>query len=102
MHAKFIRIFRTTSSERFLLHDPADQELGLFDLHFLPDGKVAGNLFLLESKIKDDDEVRGLLDQIDTQLVPAASFEDARLSFTVTKGELIGTFSNEEEEITDL
>ena len=97
MQAKFIRIFRTSSSERFLLHDDGSQEMGMLDLHFLADGTVAGNLFLVASKVTDEAGIRALLEQVDEQLVPAASMEDANLSFTVTQGELVGTFSNADE-----
>jgi len=97
MQAKFIRIFRTSSSERFLLHDDSSEEMGMIDLHFLTDGTVAGNLFLVASKVTDEAGIRALLEQIDEQLVPAASMEDANLSFTVTQGELVGTFSSEED-----
>ncbi|MHC2068011.1 hypothetical protein ACYFX5_11095 [Bremerella sp. T1] len=97
MKAKFIRIFRTSSSERFLLHDLTGEEMGMLDLHFLADGTVAGNLFLVASKVTDETGIRVLLEQIDEQLVPAASMEDANLSFTVTQGELVGTFSSEED-----
>jgi len=97
MNAKFIRIFRTTSSERYLLQDEAVEEMGMLDLHFLADGTVAGNLFLVASKVTDEAGIRALLEQVDEQLVPAASMEDANLSFTVTQGELVGTFSSEEE-----
>ncbi|RCS49379.1 hypothetical protein DTL42_12680 [Bremerella cremea] len=98
MKAKFIRIFRTASSERFLLHDDVDQELGMIDLHFLANGTVAGNLFLVAEKVDNEAGIRELLEQIDEQLVPAASFKDANLSFTVTQGELVGTFSSESDE----
>lgn len=98
MKAQFIRIFRTSSSERFLLHDLSDLEMGMIDLHFLADNTVVGNLFLVAEKVDDEAGIRELLEQIDQQLVPAASFKDANLSFTVTQGELVGTFSNEADE----
>ncbi|GAA4427284.1 MULTISPECIES: hypothetical protein [Bremerella] len=97
MNAKFIRIFRTASSERFLLQDLIGEEMGMLDLHFLADGTVAGNLFLVQAKVTDEAGIRILLEQVDEQLVPAASMEDANLSFTVTQGELVGTFSSDAE-----
>lgn len=98
MPIKFIRMFRTASSEQYLLHDPQGEDVGLFDLHFLADGTVAGSLFLLKDKVDGEAEIRQIMDQIDQELVPAASIEEANLKFTVTQGELIGTFSNEEED----
>ncbi|MBI1247085.1 hypothetical protein GC197_04480 [bacterium] len=98
MNATFIRIFRTSSSERFLLQDDKNEELGMLDLHFLADSTVAGNLFLVQSKVTDETGIRQLLELIDVQLVPAASMDEANLSFTVTQGELIGTFSSGGEE----
>lgn len=97
MHVKFIRLFRTASSERFLMHDDRGSDIGLLDLHFLADGTVAGSLFLLKNKVREEADMRPILDQIDEELVPTASLKDANLTFTVTHGELVGTFSSEED-----
>ena len=97
MHAKFIRLFRTATSERFVLHDDGGSDIGLLDLHFLADGTVAGSLFLLQKKVREEADMREILDQIDEELVPTASLKDANLTFTVTQGELVGTFSSEED-----
>lgn len=98
MDIQFVRMVRTDNSERFVLLGADGAELGMFDLHFLTSGNVIGSLVLLDEELADGESVEKLLHRIDEELLPAVSLDDKNLSFTVVKGELIGTFSSNDEE----
>lgn len=89
---------RTDASERFVLLGADGAELGMFDLHFLTSGNVIGSLILLDESLAAGESVEKLLHRIDEELLPAVSLDEKNLSFTVVKGELIGTFSSNDEE----
>lgn len=89
---------RTESSERFVLLGADDAEVGMFDLHFLTSGNVIGSLILLDPALSESGVAEKLLHKIDEELLPAVSLDDKNLSFTVVKGDLIGTFSSNDEE----
>lgn len=98
MEIQFVRMVRTDNSERFVLLGDEGAEVGMFDLHFLTSGNVIGSLILLDESLTVGDSVEKLLHRIDEELLPAVSLDEKNLSFTVVKGELIGTFSSNEEE----
>nr|WP_237564800.1 hypothetical protein [Blastopirellula marina] len=96
MDIQFVRMVRTDSSERFVLLGADGAEVGMFDLHFLTSGSVIGSLILLDAQLAESAEK--LLHKIDEELLPAVSLDEKNLSFTVVKGELIGTFSSNDED----
>jgi hypothetical protein len=93
---KFIRLLRTSSSERYVLEDESGTDLGLIDFHYLDDQKVVATLFLMDPQAAEITDVQPILDQIDLELLPTASIDESNLSFTVVRGTLVGTFSSEE------
>ena len=92
MSAKFIRILRTSSSERYLVQTAAGHDAAALDIHYLADGRVAGTLCLFEGSGIKESEVPDLLQQIDEALLPDVSFKDHNLSFTVVVGNVLGNF----------
>ena len=98
MFARSIRIVRTPSSERHILLDDKRREFAALELHYLPDGKVAGTLILFEDSKYPEAQVPALLEQIDDELLPEASLSAHNLSFTVVVGRVLGSFVPDTEE----
>ncbi len=96
MSFAFSRALRTSSSERFIVHEPDGTEVGAVDLHYLADGTVSGTLILLEEKHAAEQTVVQLLKAVDELLLPTVSLEDDTLAFTVIVGRVLGTFVPEE------
>ncbi len=85
------RTLRTQSSERFLgARDGADAVA--IDLHYLPDGTVAGTVTLLASSKISDDEVPAMLSAFDDDFLPGVDLGSGNLTFTVIRGEVMGNF----------
>lgn len=85
------RTLRTPSSERFLgLRDGGDAVA--IDLHYLPDGKVAGTVTLLGSAKIAEDEIPALLSGFDDDFLPGVDLASGNLTFTVIRGEVVGNF----------
>jgi len=85
------RTLRTPHSERFLgVRDGADAVA--IDLHYLPDGTVAGTVTLLASENIADDAVPALLAAFDDDFLPGVNLASGNLTFTVIRGEVVGNF----------
>ena len=85
------RTLRTPHSERFLgLRD--DTDAAAIDLHYLPDGTVAGTVTLLASGGLKDDEIPALLSGFDDDFLPGVDLESGNLTFTVIRGAVVGNF----------
>ena len=90
------RVLRTPSSERFLAikdgHDAA-----AVDLHFLPDGKVAGTVIVLEGSGIDEAHIPELLHSLDDEFLPGVDLGSGQLTFTIVLGRVLGNYEATEE-----
>lgn len=93
---RFVRVLRTTSSERFVLQRDGD-DFAAVDLHFLADGKVAATLVILTTDGLAEGEITSLIDDIDETLLPDHDYETGNLVITVVRGRVAGTFASESE-----
>ena len=93
---RFVRAFRTASSERFLALQ-GENDVAAIDLHFLTNGQVAGTVVVLSDAIADSD-MADLLRCIDDDLLPGASMESGSVSFAVVRGKFIGNYVPQPEE----
>jgi hypothetical protein len=85
------RTLRTPQSERFIgIRDGTDAVA--IDLHYLPDGTVAGTVTLLASANIADDAVPALLSAFDDDFLPGVDLGSGNLTFTVIRGEIAGNF----------
>lgn len=96
MLAKFVRLLRTSSSERFLAQNAAGKDVAALDIHYLADGRVSGTLSLFDDSGVSESQIPSLLEQIDEVLLPDVSFKDRNLSFTVVVGKVVGSFEANE------
>jgi len=92
MKVHFTRTLRTSSSERFLIHADNGKDVAALDLHYLELQRVVGTLTVLDPGAIPEAKVAELLREIDEKLLPDASIEDGKLSFTVVSGHVVGTF----------
>ena len=90
----FKRTVRTASSERFLGVMEGADALAV-DLHYLPNGVVAGTVIILDGAPITDEEIPGLLQQLDDDMLPGVDLETGSLSFTVVRGRVVGNFEPE-------
>jgi hypothetical protein len=87
------RTLRTSSSERFLaLRDGND--VAAVDLHYLPNGTVAGTVILLEDVADGlaDEDVPSLLSSLDEDFLPDVDLRHGNLTYTVVRGRVIANF----------
>jgi len=96
MAIAFSRALRTSSSERFILHEADGKEVGAVDLHYLADGTVSGTMILLDEKLAGEESVLNILNAIDDILLPGVSMEENNLAFTIVVGKVVGTFVPEQ------
>lgn len=96
MIAKFLRLLRTSSSERFLVQDEAGKDAAALDIHYLADGRVAGTLCVFDDSGISESQIPEVLQEIDEVLLPDVSFKDRKLSFTVVLGRVAGSFEANE------
>ncbi len=87
---RYDRVCRTPHSEAFLLSE-GDQPLGRVDLHF---GSSVVHVLLLIERELSDDEMRGLVERIDEDLVWTADQPREDLLVTVYEGREVGVFSD--------
>ena len=95
MSVAFMRLLRTSSSERFLVQREG-ADIASLDIHYLADGRVAGTVCVFDSAGLANDAIPDLLQQIDETLLPDVSFKDRNLSFTVVRGNVVGNFEASE------
>jgi hypothetical protein len=85
------RTLRTSSSERFLaLNDGKDA--AAVDLHYLPNGTVAGTVILLREAGWKEEDVPDLLKSLDEDFLPDVDLDSGTLTYTVVMGEVIGNY----------
>lgn len=97
MNVHVCRALRTPSSERFVLQQH-DRDCGAVDLHYLPDGTVAGTVVIFDDADIADNQVPDLLKYIDETLLPDVSLRDENLVFTVVRGRVLGSFTPHAED----
>lgn len=85
------RLLRTPHSERYVFRR-GGTECAALDLHYLPNGVIAGTVVAYREAGLGEDGIHRLLEQIDQDLVPEAEHGDGRLFFTVVVGEVLGSF----------
>ena len=91
------RVLRSPSSERFLgMREGLDAVA--VDLHYLPDGKVAGTMVLLDGGGFTEKDIPQLLHSLDDDQLPGVDMGSGSLIFTVVMGKLVGNFEGGEEE----
>lgn len=76
------RTLRTPSSER-LLGVLDGRDAVAVDLHFLPDGSVAGTVTVVEGAGISGDLVPALLASIDDDFLPGVDLDEGGVTFTV-------------------
>jgi hypothetical protein len=91
---RYDRVCRTPQSEAYLLSE-GESPLGRVDLHF--GTSVVHALLVVERELADD-EVRGLVQRVDDDLVWTADQPREDLLVTVYRGSEIGVISDHEEE----
>lgn len=85
------RTLRTISSERFLAFRNGD-EVAAVDLHYLPNGTVAGTVILLKTANWNDADIQSLLSSFDEDFLPDVDISHGTLTYTVVKGEVLGNY----------
>lgn len=88
---RWIRTLRTQTSERFLaLADGADA--AAIDLHYLPNGTVAGTVILLDSLAWTEDDIAAFLKSFDEDFLPDVDHAHGTLNFTVVRGQALANY----------
>ncbi len=88
---RWIRTLRTNTSERFLaLADGADA--AAIELHYMPNGTVAGTAILLDSMPWTEHDIAGLLKSFDEDFLPDVDHAQGTLSFTVVRGQALANY----------
>jgi hypothetical protein len=85
------RTLKTLTSERFLALRNG-KEAAAVDLHYLPDGTVAGTVILLKDAGWKEEEIPKLLKSLDEDFLPDVAEEDGKLNYTVVIGDLVGNY----------
>lgn len=92
MKLEWKRTLRTPSSERFLAVLEG-RDAAAADIHYLPDGTVAGTIILLgDATPWNEMAVAELLRDLDEDLLPGVDLGSGRLGFTVVRGEVLGNW----------
>jgi hypothetical protein len=91
---RWTRTLRTPHSER-LLATRDGRDVAAADLHYLPDGTVAGTVIVLRGAGLEGDEVPALLAELDREWLPGVDLGGGNLSFTVVLGEVLGNYEPE-------
>ena len=85
------RLIRTLTSERFIaVRDGVD--VAAVDLHYLASGTVEGTVFLFNAANWTEEGIPGLLGSLDEVMLPDVDLASGSLSYTVVRGEVVGTF----------
>lgn len=87
---RFDRVCRTADSEAFLLSD-GEEPLGRVDLHY--GSTVVHGLLVVERELSEDD-LQGLVERIDEDLVWTADRPREDFLVTVYRGQEIGVYSD--------
>jgi hypothetical protein len=92
VQTQFVRLLRTSSSERFALRR-RDEDMAVLDLHYLGDRTVQATLILFEDAGVSTEQAPALLTEIDEVLLPEARLDNHTLIFTVVSGRVLGAFT---------
>lgn len=88
---RWIRTLRTPASERFLaLADGADA--AAIDLHYLPNGTVAGTVILLDPRFWSESDIAAFLKSFDEDFLPDVDHAQGTLNFTVVRGQALANY----------
>ena len=96
MGMRFIRLLRTSSSERLLIQCDG-KDAGAVDIHYLEGGRVAATLILLEDNKLTADQAEKVILEIDEVLLPHACRDDGNVVFTVVSGKVVGSFAGNDQ-----
>lgn len=88
------RTLRTAASER-LLAQREGADVAAVDLHYLPNGTVAGTVIVLEDSGLAEADVPALLEQLDEEFLPDVDLDRGNLNFTVVIGRVLGNYEAE-------
>ena len=88
------RTLRTASSERFLAQREG-RDAAAIDLHYLPNGTVAGTVILLKDAGWTEADVPALLGSLDEDFLPDVDLDHGNLNYTVVIGEVLGNYEAE-------
>ena len=88
---RWTHTLRTPHSER-LLASRDGKDVAAADLHYLPDGTVAGTVILLKGSGLGTDQVPDLLAELDQEWLPGVDLGSGQLNFTVILGEVLGNY----------
>ena len=91
MRMEWKRTLRTGSSERFLAQRDG-KDVAAVDLHYLPNGTVAGTVILLKDAGWREEEIPALLASLDDDFLPDVDLERGTLNYTVVVGEVVGNW----------
>ena len=85
------RLLRTLTSERFLATRDG-KDVAAVDVHYLASGTVEGTVFLFSHAQWTEEQVPELLSSLDDTMLPDVDLASGSLTYTVVKGEVVGTF----------
>jgi hypothetical protein len=90
------RTLRTASSERFLAQKDGGDAAAV-DLHYLPNGTVAGTVILLKDADLTEVDVPALLGSLDEDFLSDVDLDHGNLNYTVVIGEVLGNYEANEK-----
>ena len=96
MNITWKRTLRTASSERFLAHREG-RDAAAVDLHYLPNGTVAGTVILLKDAGWKESDLPALLGSLDEDFLPDVDLDHGNLNYTVVIGEILGNYEAEQK-----
>jgi hypothetical protein len=88
---EFVRLLRTSSSERHALRREGS-DFGILDLHYLSDSTVQATVLLFDGSGISEAEIPDLLTFVDEVLLPEVRLDDKNLTFTVAVGRVLGAY----------
>ncbi len=91
MNIVWKRTLRTDSSERFLAQHEG-RDAAAVDLHYLPNGTIAGTVILLKVAGWGESDVPGLLESLDEDFLPDVDLNHGNLNYTVVIGDVVGNY----------
>lgn len=95
MNITWKRTLRTPSSERFLALS-GGKEVAAVDLHYLPQGTIAGTVIVLRESGWQEEQIPALLASLDDEFLPDVDLSQGNLHYTVVLGEVLGNWQAEE------
>jgi hypothetical protein len=96
MNIEYARLFRTPTSERYLLRR-SQADFAALELHYLADATVQATLVLFEGSGIEEPEIPAILTHIDEVLLPEVRLDQNNLTFTVVIGRVLGSYQADRE-----